>query len=772
MTVLLFAGQHVAVVSLLILVSYGLGRSILRDLELRSTGEKIAFCASLGLGLIGTGIFLLGLVHLLYVGVVALAAILVVVGSVRAWREMASALREGFRELKNGETRKRAVRRVLFVCSAAAAIAPLAMLPLYPPHLWDAISYHLPAAKLYATGHAIVPAEYLRFCAFPQLNEMLFTVMLMVSDDLSAQFVQFAAMMLVAVLLYGWCGTRYSTMAGLWAAALWLSSPLVVTLAATAYIDVGLSLFCTVAIFACVNSMETEKDGAAWAALSGASAGFGAASKYPALVVVILLGTALLVRAIKRNGWRPFLVFTVCCVSVAGPWYLHNFHRTGNPVFPFMSGLFPNRACWNAADVALVAEEMRSHGGPRTLEAVLRFPYALAYESGRFMGPETPSRVLALTLPLFLVGAFRDRRSKLLGTVALAFFIFWFFSVQIFRYLLPVIPVMCALIVIAVDWLIRPLDRWRRHPAAIAIAGAAALLIMKPSYGIARTMLSFGPPPVTGREKELYHQRVPSYRCFQWLNHQYGSRYRVYTHGDEFMQYYADGLRIGDVVGPMRYSDVRFDDAEALYASLKSFGAEFMMAVDPRFMKVTEVQPYFRQHFQLVCGCANTRVWRLVEKTIPTELGTELVTNGGFDARAPGWMWVGPPSIHPGQGNGAAHVTGSQFPRQRISVSANQLHRLAFTAGGLGTRSQSVLLRWFDNDRELVARETQVFHIDGGESTAEMYVTSPPAAAQLRISLLPSSPGGTAVFDDVSLRPVLERGLSKDSENPQTGFPR
>ena len=358
MTEFLFAAKHLAVIGLLVFVSYVLGRRLLWSLPFRSTGEKVAFSASVGLGLIGTALFLLGLVHLLHVGRG---------GGPRPGRpgrpvrrvfvEMGAALRRGWRALTTRGTRSRAAVRLAAGILAFAGMAWLMVLALYPPHLWDAISYHLAAAKIFAVEQVVRPAENLRYCVAPQLNEVLFALMLMVSDDLSAQLVQFAAMVLVAVLLAGWCGARYPPLAGPVAAGLWLGSPLVLALGTNAYIDMGVAFFCTMAVFAFVNGLE--EPGAHWMRVAGAERGLrrGHAST-PRSSPWPSSAASSLVRAVRSRAWRAVAEFSVCCALVAGPWYAYTFAHTGNPVSPYLSSVFPDRGCWDQRDAAAVNQDM------------------------------------------------------------------------------------------------------------------------------------------------------------------------------------------------------------------------------------------------------------------------------------------------------------------------------------------------------------------------------------------------------------------------------
>ncbi len=215
---------------------------------------------------------------------------------------------------------------------------PYFLLPLYPPTAFDATMYHLPSAKAYAQNHGLVFLPFIRFSLFPQINEMLFSLMLILSDDVAAQLVQFLMMGLVALGLYAWGQRLFNPRVGFWAAALWISSPLVLWAGSSAYIDIGLACFIFFGVYAFSNWMDTDET--QWLAISAAFLGFAAAAKYSALFFLALFGLILVLKEIKKRRFRQIALFTITAALIAGPWYLRTYYYTGNPVFPFFPHIF------------------------------------------------------------------------------------------------------------------------------------------------------------------------------------------------------------------------------------------------------------------------------------------------------------------------------------------------------------------------------------------------------------------------------------------------
>jgi hypothetical protein len=109
----------------------------------------------------------------------------------------------------------------------------------------------------------------------------------------------------------------------------------------------------------------------AWA---GVAAGVGAISREYGLYFIIL-GTGLLASSGRGRKVVAFLLPAAC---VAGPWYVRNWIRTGDPVFPALGAVFPT----NRVHVEIMADiaHFMGFGGPA--ESIGMLPAVLAATSG------------------------------------------------------------------------------------------------------------------------------------------------------------------------------------------------------------------------------------------------------------------------------------------------------------------------------------------------------------------------------------------------------
>lgn len=570
---LLFALVHVGWLAAAGLWAYGVGRRLLSRLRWDSPYEEAAFAIAAGLGGLGHALFLLGLCGALRRGTVLA---LVLLGAVYALPP--GQLGPAARWL--GRRR----RPLALATLALLAAAPLWGLALYPPLHFDATLYHLALARRYAATHHIAPVPEVRFPVFPQLNEVLFAAALLLCDDLGAQLLQVLMMAAAALALYAWGRRLFSATAGLLAAALWLGSPLVVWLGTSAYIDMGLTLYCTLASYAMLVALRGGDRG--FVVLAGMMGGWAASSKYLGLFFLLAFGLCAL-----YLGWRwcrgSLPIYYAVAGALAGaPWYLYNLWHTGNPVFPFLGQLF-GYSYWSPEDLRYQLQEMRSHGGGRGLVELLLLPVRLVVQGDRYHAEAPLSPFYLLLVPALLLGR---RRVRDIAAVVLAYTLFWFGTMHIVRYLMPVLPLVSLLMAAALPALERPARR-----------AALGLFLLGPSLAMGLYFLrARGLPPATpaGREAFLGRHR-PLYPAFAFLNRKFAAGYRLYGLYSEEMNYYAEGALLGDYFGPGRYARIvpRLGDAAALHAELRALRVDHLLVAAAAALPDRE--PY-RRYFQPV----------------------------------------------------------------------------------------------------------------------------------------------------------------------------
>lgn len=580
---------------LLAVTAYILGRRVAGwpgpRLSFQDRLERDAVSTTLGLALIAHLLLLLGLAGLLRPWPVLLLAAAIHALGLPVWREWIAEIRP----------------RPVWVLAALAL--PLVLLALYPPTAFDATMYHLPFARTFAESGGVPFLSDLRFPVFPQANEILFAAVMLSGVDVAAHGVQLFATLLAAGLLLAWGRGAFPSCpaAGWLAAAIFLGNPIVVHLAGTGYIEPGLALFTTAGLFALDRWRRGGGNG--WLALAGALTATAADVKYLGL---FFLGVAGLVVIFAGGRSRPVaarfrdaLLFSAVAAAFLAPWYGRIYAHTGNPLFPFLPGLF--------GDSPWTAKMSPDPGEPGLgqLVRLARLPWDLVFERERSGGQPPFSPVYLAALPLLAAGAVRDSRVRLPLLIAGMFGLTWTRLPPDSRYLVTVLPlVSLAVAGAAAPWI----GRSRRWVAALC------LLCFLPGWLYAGYRIQRqGLPPVTEEGREVYlARRLPSYPALAYLNRTRGNGYTVWSLYAENMLYFAAGRFLGDWVGPASFPRVLAgaQDAGSFHGALRRVGATHLL-IPARLADGREITPpfpedaEFRRWFRLFYRDPGARIYEL-----------------------------------------------------------------------------------------------------------------------------------------------------------------
>lgn len=762
MPTFLFILKHQLAFWLLAIVSYALGRRLTQRLAYSSAWERTAFCTGLGLGLIAYLVLLLGVLHALYRSLLIAVLLLSASSCISVWKEIGHDL------VTFCKARRNHWLALIVVTLLLVGFFLASLLPLYPPTLWDAISYHLAAAKIYAQAHALSYTVYLRFPVFPQLNEMLFTLMLLLGDDLSAQLVQFLMAILVGIALYSWGRRSLSPSVGLWAALLWLSNPLVKQLATSAYIDIGLTLFVTLALYAFFNWVHDGAD--AWLVVSAVMFGLAAGSKYLALFPLLCCTVFLLFQAIREDKWRGAAVFVSVAALVAAPWYLRNFYYSGNPTFPYLGSIF-GYGPWQRADYVGVIQEQRSYGAGRDLHSLLLLPWNLAFHEGIFHEAREPlSPTYLFLLPPAILVALRDRYVRALLLSVSAYTLFWFSTVQVVRYLLLVVPLLSLAAAMALGRLLSWLPGSQRRVTRTLVAVAVSVIFVSVAWSTAAQTLPKQRPPITQLERRTYLEgMLEAYPVFEFLNQVRGSDYSVYSLSGANMAYFADGRFMGDWFGPARYSPIlaSLSDPQSLYSALRDLGANYFVANLEDFWsdRVDQVldDPFLSGHMKLIYARPHDLLFQIVDHPSQCARSPELLKNRNFEEVPKSgtpeyWLPTGKPLIDTSGrfshgGNTAVAVNENNWLTQRVAIHPGRLYLLSHFSRGTNENSLVRLeINWLSSNQEkMVGAGMRVVPVAKEWEQHRMALTAPEGAAWAVVYASMQSGPGYVWLDDFSL---------------------
>jgi hypothetical protein len=572
--------------------SHVLGRMVLGRLPFADRIERVAVSSTLGLALFAHLLLLLGLAGFLRPLPVLLLAAAIHAAGVPVWRELSTDLREG---------------RAGPAWGLAIGLAPFLVLALYPPTAFDATMYHLPFAQAFGESGGVPFLVDRRFPVFPQANEILFTAVMFFGRDVAAHGVQLLATLLTAALLVAWGRRAFPGFqaAGWLAAAIFLGNPAVPYLAGTAYIEPGLTLFVTASLYAL--DRWRSGGGTAWLVLA---ATFGATAADVKYLGLFFLGVAGLAVVFAGGRPRPLaarlrdgLLFAGVAAAFLAPWYLRIYLHTGNPLFPYLPGIFGGSA-WDPLHGPEVTEPLV----PRVVRW-LRLPWDVIFERRSYNRQPPFSPVCLAAIPLMAFGALRDARVRFLLAVTVAYaFVFTWLPLDS-RYLVPVLPLVSLAVASSVAVLVAMiLARARRWPglASRRLAWGLALACLLPGwlYAVYR-ITRLGPLPLTQEARETYLARnLPLYPALAWLNRTRGSAYTLWALRAEDMVFFADGRFLGDWIGPASFGRV-LDGLQGpadLHGRLRRLGADHLLIPRDKgglpFPEDARLQPWFKPVYE------------------------------------------------------------------------------------------------------------------------------------------------------------------------------
>jgi hypothetical protein len=275
------------------------------DLE-ASTGEILILGTGLGLGALGLMALGLGLVGLFYRWLFLAMSVLL---TVLLWPDF-RALRRRLAGWPPPDARPQRLTAIYVIVVALFTL----ITALLPPIDWDGLFYHLTAPKLFIQLHRLTPGIDVPHFNFPFLAEMLFAYGMLLRGDISAKLIHTGYGLLLAGLVY-LIARRCLSRESAWSAVLiFLSMPMVSTLAGWAYNDLALAFYQLAALYALLRSQRSDVRSQksdtrlpitnyqpGWLMVSGLLAGLAMGLKYTSFVAPLTLGLILIWWLVKSQ---------------------------------------------------------------------------------------------------------------------------------------------------------------------------------------------------------------------------------------------------------------------------------------------------------------------------------------------------------------------------------------------------------------------------------------------------------------------------------------
>ncbi len=360
-----------------------------------------------------------------------------------------------------------------------AQFSAIVILAWVPPVSRDALTHHLFIPRLYIEHGSIFEIPSIPFSYYPMNLDLLYLIPLYFGNDILPKYIHFSFALLTGLIIYKYLKQRFEKNIALLGCISFLSTPIIVKLSVTAYVDLGLIFFTTASLLWLIN--WTRKDfQLRYLVGAGLFCGLAIGTKYNGIVGFVLL--ALLVpllysRCCKKEHLSNSkailfgILFTATSLAATSPWLIKNYIQTNNPIYPLhnttIQQIFGDQATPNTPQSSLQEKRKKKEKTSPIRHLLLRkvrwneswwqtalLPVRFFFEGQDddphfFDGKLNP---LLLLLPLMLFVVPNENKNLAREQYFLASFAFFFFFYTFFqevlriRYISPIIP---ALVVLA-----------------------------------------------------------------------------------------------------------------------------------------------------------------------------------------------------------------------------------------------------------------------------------------------------------------------------------
>lgn len=463
-----------SVVALLIVFSwFGLGNFVLSFItvsrgESRSHLLEFSVKAAVGAAVWSLSWFFLGVADAYSRPVAAVALVIGLVLAGRSFRRVMEAKAES-RVPERAAVFDKVVLVLIAIPVILAFIAALA-----PPTAKDTLLYHfaVPKAFIAQGSNDFIEGNIASYLALGTEMHSVWAMLLggflsprAAEASAGATIWMFFPLLLAAA--FGWAreigvSRRSSLIAVLMIAAV----PTAYHVAASGYIDLALALYVTLAIYSLSRWWRSLENG--WLILIGIFLGAALSAKLTTVFVIAAFALIILLRVRKAKESEPdslvkILISGFAALLLAGfiaaPWYLRTWQQTGSPVFPFYMSIWPGDAPGWDVDRSNLFQAMNSQYGGivKTPLDYLLAPWNVSVvaqpeQAVYFDGVLGVAFLIGLPLLIWALWKFEMPIEIKIGAgVAATVFLFWLFSSQQLRYLLPILPVLAIGIAAAVE---------------------------------------------------------------------------------------------------------------------------------------------------------------------------------------------------------------------------------------------------------------------------------------------------------------------------------
>jgi len=460
--------------------------------------------------------------------------------------------------------RKTLEKTATFVLCAIVVVFFFAevILNFTPPISRDALVHHLAVPKIWLKHGGFYEIPWAEYSYYPVYINLLYLVCLYLKNDIAPKFIHLGFGITTAWLINVYLKQKLGRNWGLLGMVIFVTTPIVVWLSTSAYVDLGMTFFTTGSVLAFIRWRDSEYSEFKWFLIASLCMGIAIGSKYNALIAWFIVTLMVMFRYVRDTNkqmvaLRYGLLFFVIAALVASPWYVKNYLQTGNPFYPLFNGFFklihhhPDLDVLQGQvidknetiDFFKMREAMYGESFWETLLIPIRMFFQGKDSSYQyFQGSLNP--ILIIFLPFTWLNR-RYGKDKMFFVCFTVIFIFmaYFLTQKQVRYILPVLPFLSILAVMGIKDVLDKLNgetflsslQLGKNVKSIAkillFTVVAVLLILNLNYLKSRINTIKPFPYVMGKEtKEAFLKRhLLHYDAVEYINNNLPMDAKIFT---------------------------------------------------------------------------------------------------------------------------------------------------------------------------------------------------------------------------------------------------
>ena len=363
--------------------------------------------------------------------------------------------------------------------SIAGLLFTECLMNLTPPISRDALIHHLAIPKLWIDHGGLYELPWAKYSYYPMNIDLLYLVCLYLKNDIAPKFIHLAFALATGLLIYRHLKVRSSRIWGLLGVIVFLSTPIIIRLSISAYVDLGLIFFTTASVLSFVEWQDSKYKQVKWFILSAVSMGLAAGCKYNGIIPWVFVNL-ILIFYVARDTQKQVsalsygLLFFALSLAIVSPWYIKNYFFTSNPIYPLFDNIFNPANHSGSLDKGGVMgffqkrELMYGETFWETLSIPLRMFFQGHDNSDQYFdGVLNP--ILIVMTPFAFINK-RFRRNTLFFTAFTAYFLItaFFLTTPRVRYVLPIVPLLAIVTTMGIKALI---DHFMQRKGFILYAG-------------------------------------------------------------------------------------------------------------------------------------------------------------------------------------------------------------------------------------------------------------------------------------------------------------